>query len=81
MKLLGGKMPPLPMGHPRHGMLGAYPHPRSQNSFGFAEGWLQTQLSGRKTPSTAGKAAGFSPAPVFTSSIRSKTRLGLARTK
>lgn len=30
MKLLGGKMPPLPMGHPRHGMLGAYPHPRSQ---------------------------------------------------
>lgn len=78
MKLLGGKRLPLPMGHPHHVVLRAYPHPRSQNSLGFAEGWLKTRLSSRGTPSTAVKAAaGFSPAR-FTTSSRSRTQLGLA---
>jgi len=80
-KLLGGKKLLLPMGHPHREMLSAHPHPCSRNTLGFAEGWLQTQLHGCKTPSVAVIAAGFSPAPVFTGGSRSETQLGLARSK
>lgn len=69
------------MGHPRHGVLGAHPHPRTQNSLGCAEVRLQTQLNGHKTLSRAAKAAGFSPAPAFAGGSRSETQLGLARAK